>query len=187
MIISSEPRHFLFFLLPKNTSSTARFLQGICEIKAAICFLVDFYLDIHAMAEILAVVASGAGLASLALQLADGIERLRKRCEDLRKLRENIGNLIEDLELVALQLKALEADHFEVLEFPMGPTILGRCQAHSEDVIKKLKDLIAVIPMTASRVSKIRILRALLKSKRWKIEFNELRSAVQDLKVDLIR
>jgi hypothetical protein len=139
------------------------------------------------MAEILAVVASGAGLASLALQLADGIERLRKRCEDLEKLRDNIGHLIEDLEFVALQLKALEADHFEVLEFPMGPALLGRCQAHSEDVIKKLKELIAVIPITSSRVSKYRIMRALIKSKRWKIEFNDLRSVVQDLKLDLVR
>jgi hypothetical protein len=139
------------------------------------------------MAEILAVVASGAGLASLALQLADGIERLRKRCEDLEKLRENIGNLIDDLEFDALHLKALEADHFEVLEFPMGPTLFGRCQTHSEDVIKKLKDLISVVPINSSGLSKIWTLRAQLKSKRWKIEFNELRSAVRDLKLDLTR
>jgi hypothetical protein len=138
------------------------------------------------MAEVLAVVASGAGLASLALQLADGIDRLRKRCEDLGKLRDNIGNMIEDLEIIITQLKDLEVDHVEVLEFTMGPALLGRCRAGCEDVIKRPETLIAVVPTTSSGGSKTRILRTLLKSKTWKIEFSELRSAVQNLKLDFI-
>jgi hypothetical protein len=139
------------------------------------------------MAEVLAVVASGAGLASLAIQLADGIDRLRKRCENLEKLRDNISTLIDDLDLLSLQLQGLEVDQIEILEFSMGPVVLGRCRARCEDVIKKLEALIAVIPVTSSRGSKRRILRSLFKSKKWKIEFEELRSVVMDLKLDFIR
>jgi hypothetical protein len=139
------------------------------------------------MAEVLAVVAGGAGLASLVIQLADGIDRLRKRCEDLEKLRDNIGNLIEDLELIRLQLQDLESDHEEILEFMTGPIFLGRCQICCEEVIKRLDTLIVVIPIASSKGSKRRILRTLFKSKKWKKEFNELRRVVWDLKLDLIR
>jgi hypothetical protein len=139
------------------------------------------------MAEVLAVVASGAGLASLAIQLAEGIRKLRTRCEDLKQLRDNIGNLIEDLEIINTQLQNLEAYHIEILEFTMGPIVLGRCRARCEDVIKKLEKLIAVIPIASLRGSKRRILRTLLNSKRWKIEFKELSGAVLDLKLDFIR
>jgi hypothetical protein len=139
------------------------------------------------MAEVLAVVASGAGLASLVIQLADGIDRLRKRCEDLEKLRDNIGTLIEDLELIRLQLQDLESDHKEILEFMTGPIVLGRCQTCCEEVIKRLETLIAVIPITSSKDSKRRILRTLFESKKWKKEFNDLRRVVWDLKLDLIR
>jgi len=138
------------------------------------------------MAEVLAVVASGAGLTSLAIQLADGIDRLRKRCENLEKLRDNIGTLIEDLEIIAEQLHNLEVDHTEILEFMVVPTALGRCQAGCENVIRRLETLIAGIPSTSPGGSKTRILRTLFKSKKWKIEFDELRSAVHGLQLNFI-
>lgn len=138
------------------------------------------------MAEVLAVVASGAGLASLALQLADGIDRLRERCENLEKLRDNIGTLIEDLETITEQLRILEGDHNEILEFMAVPTAIGRCQAGCENVIRRLETLIAGIPSTSSGGSKTRILRTLFKSKKWKFEFDELRSAVRGLQLNFI-
>ncbi|KAF8852013.1 ankyrin [Acephala macrosclerotiorum] len=138
------------------------------------------------MAEVLAIVASGAGLASLAIQLADGIDRLRKRCENLEKLRDNIGTLIEDLEIIAEQLHNLEVDHIEILEFMVVPTALGRCQAGCENVIRRLETLIAGMPSTSSGGSKTRILRTLFKSKKWKIEFDELRSVVHGLQLNFI-
>jgi hypothetical protein len=138
------------------------------------------------MAEVLAVVASGAGLASLAIQLADGIDRLRKRCENLEKLRDNIGTLIEDLEIIVEQLHNLEGDQIEILEFMAVPTALGRCQAGCENVIRRLETLIAGMPSTSSGGSKTRILRTLFKSKKLKIEFDELRSAVHGLQLNFI-
>ena len=81
------------------------------------------------MAEVLSVVSGGAGLASLAIQLADGINRLRKRCEDIKRLRDDISTMIEDLEFITTLLRDLEGDHIEILELMVGPTILGRCRA----------------------------------------------------------
>jgi hypothetical protein len=138
------------------------------------------------MAEVLAVVASGAGLASLAIQLADAIDRLRKRCENLTKLRDNIGTLIEDLEIIVEQLRNLEVDHIEMLEFMVVPTALGRCQAGCETVIRRLEALIAAIPTTSSGGSKTRILKTLFKSTKWKNEFDELRTAVHGLQLNFI-
>jgi hypothetical protein len=139
------------------------------------------------MAEVLAIVASGAGLASLAIQLADGIDRLRKCCENLNDLRDNIGGLIEDLEIISLQLQGLKADHIQILEITMGPIILGRCQARCEEVIKILENLVAAIPIASSRGSKRRLMQALLKSKKRKSEFIDLRTVTGELKLDLIR
>ena len=136
------------------------------------------------MAEVLAVVASGAGLASLAIQLADGIDRLRKRCENLEKLRDNISTLIGDLEIIVEQLHYLEAGQVEILEFMVVPTALGRCQVGCENVIRRLETLIAGIPTMSSGGSKTRILRTLFKSKKLKIEFDELRSAVHGLQLN---
>jgi hypothetical protein len=138
------------------------------------------------MAEVLAVVASGAGLASLAIQLADGIDRLRKRCENLEKLCDNISSLIEDLEIIVEQLNNLEGDHIEILEFIAAPTALGRCQAGCENVIRRLETLIAGMPSTSSGGSTTRILRTLFKSKKLKLEFDELRSAVHGLQLNFI-
>ena len=138
------------------------------------------------MAEVLAVVASGAGLASLAIQLADGIDRLRKHCENLKKLHDNIATLIEDLEIIAEQLHSLEVDYIEILKVMVVPPALGRCQAGCENVIKKLETLIAGMPSTSSGGSQTRILRTLFKTRKWKMEFDELKSAVHGLKLDLI-
>ncbi|KAE8451014.1 hypothetical protein EG329_005454 [Mollisiaceae sp. DMI_Dod_QoI] len=139
------------------------------------------------MAEVLAIVASGAGLASLAIQLADGIDRLRNRYENLEKLRDNIGTLIEDLEIIVEQLHNLEVDHIEIIEFKVAPIALGRCQAGCKNVIRRLETLIAGMPSTSSGGSKTRILRTLFKSKRWKIEFEELRSEVHGLQLNFIK
>lgn len=138
------------------------------------------------MAEVLAVVASGAGLVSLAIQLADGIDRIRKRCEKLEKLRDNIGTLIEDLEIIAEQLQTLEVDHIEISEFMVAPAALGRCQECCENVMKRLETLIVGMPTTSSGGSKTLIVRTLFRSKKWKIEFEELRSAVHSLRLKLI-
>ena len=76
------------------------------------------------IAEVLAVVASGAALASLVIRLTDVIDWLRKRCEDLEKLCDSIGVLIKDLEINRLQLEDLESDHKEISEFITGPIVI---------------------------------------------------------------
>lgn len=143
-------------------------------------------VTLHVMAEVLAVVAGGAGLASLAIQLADGVDRLRKRCESLERLRHDIGNLIDDLKMMSLELHNLEIGHINILEFEVGPIILSRCRACCKNIPKRLETLITVIPIAPSRLSNRRALRILFKSKKWNIELEELRSAVTNLKLDII-
>jgi hypothetical protein len=65
-------------------------------------------------------------LASLAIQL--GIGRLRERCENLERLRDDAVDLIKDLETISLDLQILEIDHMGILEFQMGPIMQGRCR-----------------------------------------------------------
>jgi len=139
------------------------------------------------MAEVLAVVASGAGLASLVIQLADGIDRLRKRCENLERLRDDIADLIKDLETISLDLQDLEIDRKDILEFQVGLIVQGRCRARCEDVTRRLENLIKVIPITSSRLLKGRVLRTLFESKKWKIDLDALRSATMDFKLDIVR
>lgn len=81
------------------------------------------------MAEVLAVVASGAGLASLALQLVDGVDRLRKRCENLKRLRKDTESVIEDLEMISLELRDFDINHLDILELQTGPILQGRYRA----------------------------------------------------------
>ena len=175
------------FLLPKIPSSPDIFYTANPETQHIVLYSFQVINSrVHVMAEVLAIVASGAGLASLAIQLADAIDRLRKRCENLTKLRDNIGTLIEDLEIIVEQLRNLEVDHIEMLEFMVVPTALGRCHAGCENVIRRLEALIAGIPTTSSGGSKTRILKTLFKSKKWKNDFDELRSAVHGLQLNFI-
>jgi hypothetical protein len=49
------------------------------------------------MAEVVGVVASGAGLASLAIQLLDGVNRLHTLYKDSRIVEQTVDDLVLDL------------------------------------------------------------------------------------------
>ncbi|KAF7557967.1 hypothetical protein G7Z17_g242 [Cylindrodendrum hubeiense] len=84
------------------------------------------------MAEVVAVVASGAGLASLAIQLAEGAHKFRQRHENTRRLHSDVAILIEDLGVIIMQLNDLETVTDGILEQQMGPIILERCRSQSQ-------------------------------------------------------
>ncbi|KAH6955652.1 ankyrin repeat-containing domain protein [Ilyonectria sp. MPI-CAGE-AT-0026] len=115
------------------------------------------------MAEVVAVVASGAGLASLALQLAEGVKRLRQRHRNAAGLLGDISTLVEDLDLITKQLNGLEADTHDILEQQMGPIILERCRRRSEILTERLTKLTANIPTGPSKMNAV---RAVVQSKR---------------------
>ncbi|KAI3584391.1 hypothetical protein IWW34DRAFT_800390 [Fusarium oxysporum f. sp. albedinis] len=83
------------------------------------------------MAELLGIVAGGAGLASLALQLVDGGQKLRHRYKNAKGMEVNVLWLSEDIELIGKQLIQLEASADDIMQEQLGPIMMGRCRDRS--------------------------------------------------------
>jgi hypothetical protein len=133
------------------------------------------------MAEALALAASIAGLTSLAFQLVDGVNGLRKRSENLEKLRQHIAGPIDILEAIRDQLCDVDVDQ---LQGPLDPLVSSR--ARCKEILARLYTLREMTPMPSTRLSKRHALRALLMSKKWRTETDELKVAATELKLDII-
>ncbi|KAG4263488.1 hypothetical protein FPRO03_09795 [Fusarium proliferatum] len=134
------------------------------------------------MAELLGIVAGGAGLASLALQLVDGGQKLRKRYKNVKGLGGNILWLSEDIELIGKQLIQLETSASDIMQEQLGPIMMGRCRDRSARVADRLANLAGDIPVNSSRRQ---IIRTTFRSGQWKGELDELQALVTGLKQDI--
>ncbi|KAF4436320.1 hypothetical protein FACUT_6484 [Fusarium acutatum] len=83
------------------------------------------HVAFHQMAELLGIVTGGAGLASLALQLVDGGQKLRQRYKNTKGFGGNITWLSEDIELICKQLMQLEASADDIMQEQLGPIMMG--------------------------------------------------------------
>ncbi|KAH6876377.1 hypothetical protein B0T10DRAFT_552525 [Thelonectria olida] len=138
------------------------------------------------MAEIVGIVASGAGLTSLALQLLDLAKRLRQRCENLRDLQDTTQQLLDDVEWNITQLHIIEADHSHILEAQRGPVLLERCRRCGSEVAKQLESLIQKLSESSSSSSRLHAIKVAFNSKTWKTEVAELKMAVANFKQEII-
>ncbi|RYC96935.1 hypothetical protein BFJ63_vAg101 [Fusarium oxysporum f. sp. narcissi] len=134
------------------------------------------------MAELLGIVAGGAGLASLALQLVDGGQKLRHRYKNAKGFGGNITWLSEDIELIGKQLIQLEASADDIMQEQLGPIMMERCRDRSAKVADRLANLAGDIPLNSSRRQ---IIRTAFRSGQWKGELNELQALVTGLKQDI--
>jgi hypothetical protein len=134
------------------------------------------------MAELLGIVAGGAGLVSLALQLVDGGQKLRHRYKNAKGLEGNVSWLGQDLELIGQQLIQLESSAPSILQEQLGPIMLERCRSRSASVAARLYTLTQAIPVT---ISKREMIRATFRSGQWKGELDELQCLVTGLKQDI--
>ncbi|KAF5642881.1 uncharacterized protein FTJAE_3423 [Fusarium tjaetaba] len=134
------------------------------------------------MAELLGIVAGGAGLASLALQLVDGGQKLRQRYKNVKGFGGNITWLSEDVELIGKQLMQLEASADDIMQEQLGPIMMGRCRDRSIRVADRLTNLAGGIPETSSRRQ---IIRTTFRSSQWKGELDDLQVFVTGLKQDI--
>ncbi|GKU04043.1 hypothetical protein FLAG1_06287 [Fusarium langsethiae] len=134
------------------------------------------------MAELLGVVAGGAGLVSLALQLVNGGQKLRHRYKNAKGIEGNVSWLCQDLELIGQQLIQLESSAPVILQEQLGPIMLERCRSRSAAVAARLDSLTQAIPVTTS---KRELIRATFRSGQWKSEFEELQCLVTGLKQDI--
>ncbi|KAF5561142.1 hypothetical protein FPHYL_6330 [Fusarium phyllophilum] len=125
--------------------------------------------NFHQMAELLGIVAGGAGLASLALQLVDGGQRLRQRYKNVKGLGDNITWLSKDIELIGKQLMQLEASADDIMQEQLGPIMMGRCRDRCARVADRLVNLAGDIPANSSRRQ---IIRTTFRSGQWKGELD---------------
>ncbi|KAF4450625.1 cytochrome p450 oxidoreductase [Fusarium austroafricanum] len=109
------------------------------------------------MAELLGIVAGGAGLASLAIQLANGGQKLRHRYKDAKDLGNKLSWLCEDLEIMGKQLMQLETDTSSILQQQLGPIMLERCRSRSASIATRLENLTSTIPANQSKKQFIHI------------------------------
>lgn len=88
------------------------------------------------MAEVFAAVASGAGLASLAIQLLESSQKLKTLYDASKYAPRTISNLAFELETLSLQLRHLERhcqhDHLDT-------ELLDRCVAMCDTRTKKVQ------------------------------------------------
>ncbi|KAF4956683.1 hypothetical protein FGADI_3672 [Fusarium gaditjirri] len=134
------------------------------------------------MAEVLGIVAGGAGLASLALQLVDGGQKLRQRYKNVKGFGGNVTWLIEDIELIGKQLIQLETSADDIMQEQLGPIMMGRCRDRSARVADRLSILAGDIPANPQRRQ---IIRTTFRSGHWKGELDELQALVTSLKQDI--
>ncbi|KAK2480087.1 hypothetical protein H9L39_09461 [Fusarium oxysporum f. sp. albedinis] len=134
------------------------------------------------MAELLGIVAGGAGLASLALQLVDGGQKLRHRYKNAKGMEVNVLWLSEDIELIGKQLIQLEASADDIMQEQLGPIMMGRCRDRSAKVADRLANLAGDLPVNSSR---IQMIRTTFRSGQWKGELDELQALVTGLKQDI--
>ncbi|KAL4723768.1 hypothetical protein ACLX1H_009412 [Fusarium chlamydosporum] len=134
------------------------------------------------MAELLGIVAGGAGLVSLALQLVDGGQKLRNRYKNAKGLKSNVLWLSQDLELIGQQLVQIESYAPTILQQQLGPIMLERCRSRSASVAARLENLTEALPVSTSRSH---LIRATFRSSQWKSELDELQCLVSSLKQDI--
>ncbi|KAI7772075.1 hypothetical protein LZL87_009238 [Fusarium oxysporum] len=97
------------------------------------------------MTELLGAVAGGAGLASLALQLVNGGQKLRQRYKNIKGLGGNISWLSEDIELIGKQLIQLETSANDIMQEQLGPIMMERCRDRSGQWKGELDELQALV------------------------------------------
>lgn len=90
------------------------------------------------MAEIFAAVASGAGLASLAIQLFESSQKLKSLYDASRGAPRTVTDLCFELETLSLQLRQLERHR----QHESGTELLDRCIATCEQRSERVKSVV---------------------------------------------
>jgi hypothetical protein len=79
------------------------------------------------MAEMLGVVAGGMGIASLAIQIGDGVTKLRDFCNAVKEAPEEVKYLVEEIETLSIVLSEIGASGNEEEMAQIGAASLKKC------------------------------------------------------------
>ncbi|KAI9163855.1 Protein F37C4.5 [Paramyrothecium foliicola] len=88
---------------------------------------------------IFGIVAGGAGLLSLSIQLGESAVKLKRIYQSAKDAQKNISNMVFDLETLALALQ--EVEH-ERLQSGHIRTLLLRCTARCQESVNEIQDLV---------------------------------------------
>nr|OQO25281.1 hypothetical protein B0A51_08844 [Rachicladosporium sp. CCFEE 5018] len=105
------------------------------------------------MAELLGVVAGGAGLASLAVQLVDSAEKLRSFCRASKNASQSINDLIFDIETLSLSLRHLE--RHQARGNNADSVLLERCVVACRSKAAQISDLVARMELKMRNFDKL--------------------------------
>jgi len=108
------------------------------------------------MAEVLGLAASGISIATLTVQIANSVAKLKSYWDELKEVPEDVRLLVEEIEDLQLLLSDIEADQ---RRNPISSTVLdtnsaSRCLEHCKrgaDRLKELTDDLGVDIMASNR------------------------------------
>ena len=92
------------------------------------------------MAEALGVVASGISIGSLAIQLLDSVQRIRRFWKSVDEAPKDIGDLIEELHVLGSVFSDLTSQPGSVQALP--PSSFQMCLQHCSRVLEELKPIV---------------------------------------------
>ncbi|KAK6441857.1 hypothetical protein LTR95_001912 [Oleoguttula sp. CCFEE 5521] len=93
------------------------------------------------MAELLGVVAGGAGLASLAVQLVDSAEKLRRFTKASKNASQSVDELVFEIETLSFSLRYLE--RHQARDNNADSALLERCVVTCRAKVAQISDLVA--------------------------------------------
>jgi hypothetical protein len=115
------------------------------------------------MAEALALVSSGVGLASLAVQLVDSAIKLRCLWTDVKDAPEEVINLVHEIEVLGRLLGTIKAVHASVPGNAMFDAIFDQCCTLCEQGARNLESVARDLETLIKQKRTMGALRVVLK------------------------
>jgi hypothetical protein len=150
-------------------SETSFISQTFNYLVNQVCVAAD------AMAEI-GVIASGMGVASLAIQVADSILKLKEFLDNVKEAPEEIKYLIEEIDTLSTLLSELDAD-IPNEESELDSSSMRKCWAHCSRGLGILEAIVRELDMDIGKRRRIGSFKAVLKKGSIKRLKDRLKSA----------
>jgi hypothetical protein len=125
------------------------------------------------MAELIGVVASGAGLASLAIQLGGSIIKLERFCSAVRTAHEDLRAVIFEVKTLGLVLRKIELDPVDASS-NMDPEIMQHCVQICQDAVARIENVAATLEASIQSQRIPGMIKTVLKEKQIQEMFQRL-------------
>lgn len=131
------------------------------------------------MAE-LGVIASGAGLASLAIQLGDSAMKLKRFCEKVRSAPQDLRDSIFEIETLCLVLRQIERDPPHT-KSNLDPAVMMRCLEMCSEATARIEKIATALQNSIERHKISGAVKTALKEREMQDFFSKLERAKSTL------